>query len=255
MSTFQVADCDVVVLCGGLGTRLQSVVADRPKPMAEIHGRPFVALLVEHFLRHGARRFIFSIGYMGDVIEDWFRRHRGSYETFFVRDPSPLGTGGAVAQAMTLVRSNPFLVLNGDSLCEIDPNRLLRFHMRKRARATIAVVPADGREDTGVVTLGQDDRVLSMVEKPRARTTSHHNAGIYLFDRSVEALFPRQRSWSLERELLPRLVTEPFYGFVTANSLYDIGTPERLAQFRDMWRDSSVYLPASPLQEKQGSLS
>ena len=62
------ADCDVVILCGGLGTRLQSVVADRPKSMTEIHGRPFVAWLVEHFLRHGARRFIFSTGYKGDMI-------------------------------------------------------------------------------------------------------------------------------------------------------------------------------------------
>ena len=75
------ADCDVVILCGGLGTRLQSVVADRPKSMTEIHGRPFVACLVEHFLHHGTRRFIFSTGYKGDMIEDWFGRHRGGYET------------------------------------------------------------------------------------------------------------------------------------------------------------------------------
>ena len=111
------------------------------------------------------------------MIEDWFGRHRGGYETLFVRDPAPLGTGGAVAQAMKLVRSNPFLVLNGDSLCELDPERLLRFHTRKRARATIAVTQADSREDTGAVTLGEDDRVLSMVEKPRTRTTGYHNAG------------------------------------------------------------------------------
>lgn len=248
------ADCDVVILCGGLGTRLQSVVTDRPKSMTEIHGRPFVACLVEHFLRHGTRRFIFSTGYKGDMIEDWFGRHRGGYETLFVRDPAPLGTGGAVAQAMKLVRSNPFLVLNGDSLCELDPERLLRFHTRKRARATIAVTQADSREDTGAVTLGEDDRVLSMVEKPRTRTTGYHNAGIYLFDRTVEALFPNSRSWSLERELLPQLVTEPFYGFVTASALYDIGTPERLAHFREVWKDPSVHFPVTSMHQEQGSL-
>ncbi len=248
------ADCDVIILCGGLGTRLQSVVSDRPKPMAEIHGRPFVSLLVEHFLRHGARRFIFSTGHFGDMIEDWFLRHRGAYEILFVRDPAPLGTGGALAHAMTLVRSNPFLVLNGDSFCEIDPERLLRFHTRKRARATIAVTQADSREDTGAVALGEDDRLLSMVEKPRTRTMHYHNAGIYLFDRGVQALFPKQPAWSLERELLPQLVTHPCYGFVTASPLYDIGTPERLAQFRETWEDAPAYFQTSLLHHKQGSM-
>ena len=248
-------DADVMILCGGLGTRLQSVVQDRPKPMADIHGRPFVSLIVEHFVRHGARRFIFSTGHLGEMIEDWFARHRGAYETHFIRDPSPLGTGGALAQAMTLVRSNQFLALNGDSLCEIDPERLLRFHARKGARATIAVTHSDTRDDTGTVALGVDDRVLSMVEKARSRTRGYHNAGIYVFDRAVESLFPRKHSWSLERELLPQLVTEPFYGFLTANCLYDIGTPERLAHFREIWKDASVYLSSPSMCHEQGSLS
>ncbi|GAB1724311.1 MAG: NTP transferase domain-containing protein [Nitrospira sp. CR1.1] len=255
MTKSHMADCDVIILCGGLGTRLQSVVADRPKPMAEIHGRPFVSLLVEHFLRHGARRFIFSTGHFGEMIEDWFLRHRGAYETLFVRDPVPLGTGGALAHAMPLVRSNPFLVLNGDSFCEIDPERLLRFHLRKRAGATIAVTRDETREDTGAVALGEDDRMLSMVEKPRRRTTTYHNAGVYLFDRAVTALFPETPVWSLERELLPRLVTQQCYGFVTASPLHDIGTPERLAHFRETWKDTSAYFPTSFLNQRQGSMS
>jgi NDP-sugar pyrophosphorylase family protein len=222
--------------------------------MAEIHGRPFVSLLVEHFLRHGARRFIFSTGHFGDMIEDWFLRHRGAYEVLFVRDPVPLGTGGALAHAMPLVRSNPFLVLNGDSFCEIDPERLLRFHTRKRAAATMTVTQMETREDTGAVALGEGDRVESMVEKPRRRTANYHNAGIYLFDRSVTKLFPEAPAWSLERELLPRLVTHQLYGFVTASPLHDIGTPDRLAHFRETWKDDAAYFPA-PLHHRQGLMS
>jgi len=255
MITRHMTDCDVIILCGGFGTRLQSVVSDRPKPMAEIHGRPFVSLLVEHFLRHGARRFIFSTGHFGDMIEDWFLRHRGAYEALFVRDPVPLGTGGALAHAMPLVRSNPFLVLNGDSFCEIDPERLLRFHTRKRAGATMTVTQTETREDTGAVALGEGDRVLSMVEKPGRRTTKYHNAGIYLFDRSVTTLFPETPAWSLERELLPHLVAHQLYGFVTASPLHDIGTPERLAHFRETWKDDAAYFPAAPLHHRQGSMS
>lgn len=249
------SDCDVIILCGGLGTRLQSVVRDRPKPMADIHGRPFVSLIVEHFLRHGARRFIFSTGHRGEMIEDWFRRHQASYDTMFIRDPAPLGTGGALAQAMRAVRSNPFLLLNGDSLCEIDPERLLRFHTLKRACATIAVTRQEDRQDTGAVMLGEDDRVLSMIEKPRMRATGYDNAGIYVFDHAIQPLFPTDSPWSLERDLLPQLVTRGFYGFVTASPLYDIGTPERLARFRDVWRETSAHLPIHLLHHAQGSIS
>ncbi len=189
------------------------------------------------------------------MIEEWFGRHRGAYDTMFLREPAPLGTGGALAQALTLARSNPILVLNGDSLCEIDPERLLRFHWVKRSRATIAVTPQDDRHDTGTVVLGEDDRVLSMVEKPRTRVIGYHNAGIYVFDRAIGSLFPANSPWSLERELLPRLVRQGFYGFVTANALHDIGTPERLARFREVWKDASAYLRAVPLHHEQGLIS
>jgi NDP-sugar pyrophosphorylase family protein len=249
------ADCDVIILCGGFGTRLQSVVWDRPKPMADIQGRPFVSLIVEHLLRHGARRFIFSTGYRGEMIEAWFERHQAGYDTMFLRDPAPLGTGGAVARALTAVRSDPFLVLNGDSLCEIDPERLLRFHALKRARSTIAVTRREDRHDTGAVMLGDDDRVLSMVEKPRVRATGYDNAGIYVFDHAIESLFPAKSPWSLERELLPQLVTQGCYGYVTASPLYDIGTPERLARFRAVWQEMSAHRPIHSLHPAQGSIS
>ena len=249
------AVCDVIILCGGFGTRLQAVVRDRPKPMADIHGRPFLSLIVEHFLRHGARRFIFSTGHRGDMIEEWFRNQQAGYDTVFVRDPAPLGTGGALAQAINVVGSHLFIVVNGDSLCEIDPERLLRFHAVKRAAATMTVTCREDRQDTGSVMLAEDDRVLSMVEKPHVRSMGYDNAGIYLFDRAIESLFPEKDSWSLERDLLPQLVAQGLYGFVTASPLYDIGTPERLAHFRHVWKETSFHLPLHSLYHAQGSIS
>ncbi|MCC2641796.1 MAG: putative Nucleotidyl transferase [Nitrospira sp.] len=247
-----IGDCDVIILCGGLGTRLQALVRDRPKPMADIHGRPFIALIVEHLSRHGARRFIFSTGHRGDMIEDWFRHNKGAYETLFVRDPFPLGTGGALANAMKLSRSNPVLLLNGDSFCEVDPARLLRFHALKRARATIAVTKPDERQDAGAVVLDADDRVQSMVEKPRLPKMGYHNSGMYVLDRSVQSFFPRNDPWSLERDLLPSLTAQGFYGFVTASLLYDIGTPERLAQFRDGRQEAATYATTLSVRHERG---
>ena len=173
----------------------------------------------------------------------------------FIRDPAPLGTGGALAQAVTAVRSNPFLLVNGDSLCEIDPERLLRFHALKRACATITVTRQEDRQDTGAVLLGEDDRVVSMVEKPRIRASGYDNAGIYVFDHAIESLFPTKSPWSLERDLLPQLVTQGCYGYVTASPLYDIGTPERLARFRAVWQETSAHRPIYSLHHAQGSIS
>src|SRR5690606_14612631 len=80
MTTRHMTDCDVIILCGGLGTRLKSVLSDRPKAMANIHGRPFLSFLLDHWFRHCARRFIFCTGYMGDYIEAWVRSAGDSYE-------------------------------------------------------------------------------------------------------------------------------------------------------------------------------
>lgn len=233
MSTGTVGNCDVIVLCGGLGTRLQPVVHDRPKPMADVHGKPFLSFLLDHWVRHGARRFIFSTGYMGDMIEAWVRAEGGSYQASFVRDPHPLGTGGALAQAFGVARSQRVFVVNGDSFCDVDPVRLLRFHLMKRAQGTLVLASPDDRTDAGDVVLGHDDRVLSMVEKPGRGPRGYFNAGVYVFERSVEKLFPAAQAWSLERGFIPRLVLESLYGFVTASPLFDIGTPERLAAFTD----------------------
>ncbi|HVG02006.1 MAG TPA: sugar phosphate nucleotidyltransferase, partial [Nitrospira sp.] len=137
----------------------------------------------------------------------------------------------------------------------IDPERLMRFHAIKRAAATMTVTYQEDRQDTGSVMLSEDDRVLSMVEKPHVRSTGYDNAGIYVFDRAIESRFPAKSPWSLERDLLPQLVTEGLYGFVTASPLYDIGTPERLAHFRQVWKETSVHLPHHSPYHPQGSTS
>ncbi|HAP40232.1 MAG TPA: hypothetical protein DCQ94_10815 [Nitrospira sp.] len=253
MTKHRMADCDVIILCGGLGTRLKSVLSDRPKPMADIHGRPFLSILLDHWFRHGARRFIFCTGYMGDYIEAWVRSASDSYEATFVRDPYPLGTGGAMAQAFRVARSERLFVINGDSFCDVDPARLLRFHLMKRAQGTLVLARPDGRTDAGDVVVGHDDRVLSMVEKPGCGPTGYVNAGVYVFERSVDTLFPVPPAWSLEREFIPRLVSGPLYGFVTAGSLFDIGTPERLAAYADRMGACRTFLTSKEEKNENGT--
>lgn len=222
------ADLDVVILCGGLGTRLRSVLADRPKPMALIHGRPFLDVLVDQVVAHGFRRIVFCTGHHGDWIAEYFGR-REDIEAVMSHEPVPLGTGGALRACRHHLGSSAILVLNGDSLCPIDLSSFVAEHRRRAAVATVAVVPADGRSDGGGITLDREGRVTSFHEKAMG---AYLNAGMYVLDHAVIGHISGQVPCSLEYEVFPALVGHGLYGSVHCVPLHDIGTPERLSEFQ-----------------------
>ena len=226
-------DIDALILCGGKGTRLQSVVPDRPKPMALVDGRPFLDLLVAHLRSAGLTRFVLCTGYRAEQIEAHYRDRQDA--TFVLsREPSPLGTGGAARHAEPLIRSDPVLILNGDSFCPVDLDALCRHHADRQAEATMVVTHAGQTEDVGSVTLDADDRITGFREKAVQETgTRHVNAGIYLFQRSVLALMPPDVPYSLETDLFPNLAAaHRLHAFVTEHDFVDIGTPERYQSCR-----------------------
>lgn len=239
MTMLGAGGCDLVVLCGGLGTRLRPAVSDRPKSMALIHDRPFLDFILEHFVVHGSVRIILCTGYLGERIAQRYAGIRHPYEVVISHEPSPMGTAGAVKHAAALTQSDPFMVVNGDSLIEIDPNQLLEFHAAKQGWATIALASAGARSDVGFVTVNSHAQVTAFTEKQPGTVPQYHNAGLYVFRRDVLKEIPDHRLSSIERDVLPALLPRGVYGFVSAAALYDIGTPERLAEFatsRHEWR-------------------
>ena len=137
------ASLDAVLLVGGKGTRLRTVVDDRPKPLAEVTGRPFLEWLLLWLRNQGLLHVILCTGHMAEVIEDYFENGaRWSMDIRYSRDPTPLGTGGAVRNALDQVTSDPFLVMNGDSYCPVDIGLLHEAHMARSASATIWAVSA-----------------------------------------------------------------------------------------------------------------
>jgi len=153
---------DVVILCGGKGTRLKSVIADRPKPMAEINGRPFLDILVEYASSFGLSRFILCTGYLGDAIEDYYTKHNNNLTFAFSREHQSLGTGGALKNAEPLIQSNPFLVMNGDSFCPAPLDELVVAHRRNKALVTLAVAEVDNAGDYGSISLDDRGKILSL---------------------------------------------------------------------------------------------
>lgn len=220
-------DVDVVVLAGGLGTRLGSLAAGRPKVMAPVAGRPLLDHLLDSLRRQGARRVVLSLGHLHEVVERHVAgRAPAGLEVLASVERRPLGTGGGLRAAWRLLRSKDVLVLNGDSLVRADLGRFLAFHRRRKARVSILLSRVDDVSRFGRVRSDGRGRVRGFLEKdgagPRAGYVS---AGVYLFRREALRSIPPRREVSLERDVFPRLVGRSFYALRGRHPFIDIGTP------------------------------
>lgn len=224
---------DVVILCGGLGSRLREVLPDTPKPMADIAGRPFLQLLIEQIALCGACRFVLCLGYKAEHIESFFRAARMPHEIVFSRESKPLGTAGALWNAKAMIRSDPFVVLNGDSFCGVDLPEMLVRHSSSGAEVTMAVTPIKQAGDYGRVVVDTGDRVSSFLEKDGQATESWVNGGVYVCRRGLVDGLGHQLPSSLEQDVFPSLVrNRRLFAYRARGPLLDIGTPERYERAR-----------------------
>ncbi len=220
---------DAVILCGGKGTRLQPLISDRPKGLAPVRGRALLDILVDDLVAQGLRRVIFCVGHLKEQIIAHFSG-RCEADFVFSEETAPLGTGGAVKNAEGLIQSDPFLVMNGDSICSVDLHALLEFHHARGADVTMVVAQDRERGDAGAIGLAADSRIRSFNEKPApgSAVSGHINAGIYLVKRALLDSRPRGYPFSLEHDVFPQLADNGrCFGFAVAGAVVDIGTPDR----------------------------
>lgn len=217
---------DAVILCGGKGTRLQSVVSDRPKPMAAVSGKPFLELLMDYVHGYGFGRFILCAGYMGEMIRDHFAGRRLHYEVAVSIEAEPLDTAGAVKNAEGLIKSQRFLAMNGDSIVSADLRAFAAFHEQRRPLASLAAARKADASAFGTLDVGSDGKLLAFREKAAA-ASGLVNAGIYILEREVLAGVPAGKKYSMERDLFPALAARGGVNvFEVPGELIDIGTPE-----------------------------
>ena len=224
-----VSGTTAVILAGGLGTRLRSVVADRPKVLAEVDGVPFVFHLLAQLAAAGVKHVVLSTGYLGEQVRDTVGSSWGSLEVEYAQEPSPLGTGGAIRRTLPLVRSQALFVLNGDSYCDVDLASLWLWHHQRAAHGTLTLSRVDDARRYGTVETDAWGRVTRFAEKSPRRRAGTVNAGLYLLRRSLVASIPAGTACSLERDLLPGWLELGIYGFARSERFIDIGTPESLA--------------------------
>ncbi|HEY6929160.1 MAG TPA: nucleotidyltransferase family protein [Thermoanaerobaculia bacterium] len=231
-----VSQLDMLILAGGLGSRLREVISDRPKAMAPVAGKPFVEWLLLAFREQGIQRFLFCTGHFADAISGHFGDgRRWNVEISYSHETEPLGTGGALALASRKVGSDRFFAANGDSWSGANLPRLLELHDELPAHATVWLVPMPDTSRFGSVEVAPDGQIRAFREKSNRAGGGLVNAGVYLFERSVFDGISANVASSLETEILPALAGQGLYGAVGEGPLLDIGTPESYAAAEDFF--------------------
>lgn len=228
-----------ILLAGGLGTRLKSVVNDRPKPMALIGDRPFMEYVVHELSRHGITDIIFAVGYKGSMVEDYFgdgssmeaADGSGRLHIRYAYEEELLGTAGAIKNAGKLVTEERFFVLNADTFYQIDYGRLVRLQSEKELEMALVLreVPDVSRYGQAVL---RDEKLVGFNEKTTEAAPGTINGGIYLMNRKLLEEIPKGKV-SLENEMIPKWLREgrALGGIVNDGYFIDIGIPEDYYRF------------------------
>jgi len=218
---------DVVILAGGLGKRLHSVTGGGQKVLVKIGDKPFLEILIDYIASQGGRRFILCVGHGSDEVEAYFKNKYQDYEIIFSREESPLGTGGAIKQGATHVKTDSFIAMNGDCFCVIDYNRLFAFHQKQKSKATLAITLMPDARDYGTIEVAPNLTIEAFKEKQPILREAFINTGTYCFDSAVFSLVDTSSKFSIEYDFFPHLVGQGFYAFEVENRFIDIGTPDR----------------------------
>lgn len=236
------------ILAGGLGTRLSSVVRDRPKALAEVRGRPFLIYLLDQLADAGIRRAVLCTGHRGEQVEQLGDRYRG-IRLVYSREHSPLGTAGALRLALSRVSSTLVLALNGDSYCSANLNDFQAWHGRSGFPGSILLNWQADSSRFGRVDVDPQGRVRRFEEKRPEAGPGWINAGVYILSADLIREIPQHRAVSLEREVLPAWLNRGIGGYCSRSGFLDIGLPESYAQAEQFFeRESRTDQPDGGIQ-------
>ena len=236
-----------VILVGGLGTRLRPRLADRPKVLADVRGRPFLSYLLDQLEHHEVRDVVLCTGHLGEQVCTVFGDSYGKLRLAYSRELSPQGTGGALRLALPLLHSESVLVMNGDSFCDVDLGAFFIWHQTRSARGSLVLVKRSNTTCSGRVEIDAEGRITSFEEKSGHTGPGWINAGIYLFTKRLLQTIPVSGAVSLEQELLPGWINYGLYGYQSGRSFLDIGTPEAYALAEQFFATTTASSPKGEL--------
>lgn len=217
-----------VILAGGLGTRLQSVVKDLPKPMAPVAGKPFLNYQLRYLQHHGIQQIYLSVGYLAESITEHFGQQFEGMELHYVHEKTALGTGGGIRLALEKCKEEEVLAVNGDSYFGANLNRFYDLHRKSKAQHSIALRSVENASRYGAIECDTENRIVSFKEKNSAQMPGLINGGIYILNKELFLKqTPGATAFSIEKDYFETKLNETcIYGFVFEAYFIDIGVPE-----------------------------
>lgn len=216
---------EAIILAGGFGTRLRSIITDVPKPMAPVSDVPFLEWLLQYLEKAGFSKIILSVGHQHEKISSYFGGSYGSLKIRYSLEETPLGTGGAICRALGLVVSEEVFVLNGDTFFALNYQEMLSFHRSRSSDITLALRPTIDVSRYGNVIV-ENDTITFFEEKGDIAGPGLINAGVYLFNRRALTSRPFPEVFSFERDFLAMQNEIKLGGYVSDVFFTDIGVPD-----------------------------
>lgn len=221
---------EVIILAGGLGTRLRSVVNDIPKCMAPVCERPFLHYLLVYLQKFSIDRVVLSLGYKHEVVTNWIEKNHFPFKISYSIEDEPLGTGGAIKKAMKEIIGDKVFIINGDTFFNVDLNIFYKEHIDSSSLLSIALKPMNNFNRYGIVRTDSENRISDFKEKDNYEA-GQINGGVYLINVDSDSFENLPDKFSFETEvLMPEVKNGQSFGFIHDDYFIDIGIPEDYAK-------------------------
>lgn len=217
-----------IILAGGFGTRLQSVVNDLPKPMAPINGEPFLNYQLNYLKHYGIKNVILSVGYLAEKIKAYYGSNFNGLEIDYVVEENPMGTGGGIRLALEKCTESLSFVLNGDSFFDVDLIKFYDLHIQNRSQISLALRKVNNSERYGTIEKTKENIIISFKEKSGIDYEGIINGGVYLLDKNLYLQkTPSATNFSIEKDFFEKQLSNSLIsGFEFEGYFIDIGIPE-----------------------------
>lgn len=224
---------EAIILAGGKGTRLRPLTLTVPKPMVPVAEKPFLYYLLKMLKDEGVTRVIFSVGYLGEQIRDYFGESWLGLELSYVLEKEPLGTGGAISACMDKVADDKVIVINGDTYCQIDLNEMISSHKQHQAEITIVLKEMFDFDRYGTVDIDMSNGVIKQFNEKRKVNKGYINTGTYCLNKNIFEQYNMPEKFSFETDFMQTKINElKSNAFKTNGYFIDIGVQDDYQRFQ-----------------------
>ena len=228
-----------IILAGGMGTRLKTIISDLPKPMAPIMNVPFLTYQLNYLKHFGIKKVIFSVGYLSEKIIAHYNQSFENINIEYSIEKNPLGTGGGIRMAMSNLNEDLVLILNGDSFFDLNLEQFYNLHLEQKAEFSLALRYVNNSERYGNIEFNSSNQITSFIEKNQLNQSGYINAGVYILSKKLYLQNTKPDiNFSIEKEFFEKQLNQLIIkGFEFKDYFIDIGIPEDYLKAQDDFKE------------------